>query len=111
MKRDPKFSWGNLGIAVMMIAGFGALAPTLNAAAVGPCCFDNDRFEGTCRVNPGKSETCQNILEYLNNPMSTGKSYCGGTSVRGGWVQVDCKTGKSVPEEVASESALKARKP
>ena len=44
---------------------------------------------------PGEGETCQSILAYLNNPMSTGKSYCGGTAVRGGWVQVDCKTGKS----------------
>jgi hypothetical protein len=77
-----------LGLAVPMSAPV--------AGSVEPCCFANDRYEGACKVIPGEGETCKSILAYLNNPMSTGKSYCGGTSVRGGWIQVDCKTGKAM---------------
>jgi hypothetical protein len=55
-----------------------------------PCCFENPRFTGTCQVTPGPEESCSDILAYLNNPNSVGKSYCGNTKVRGGWTQVDC---------------------
>jgi len=33
-------------------------------------------------------------LDYLNNPMSKGKTYCKNTSVRGGWQSVACETTK-----------------
>ena len=46
---------------------------------------------GTCEVEPAKDETCATILEYLNNPQSQGKSYCGNTTIRGGWQQVPCE--------------------
>jgi hypothetical protein len=55
-----------------------------------PCCFKNPRFTGTCQVTPGPEETCGDILAYLNNPNSVGKTYCGNTKVRGGWTQVTC---------------------
>jgi hypothetical protein len=55
------------------------------------CCFENARFSGTCQVSPGPEETCGDILAYLNNPNSVGKSYCGNTRVRGGWTQVKCE--------------------
>ena len=45
---------------------------------------------------PGPEESCGDILAYLNNPNSVGKSYCGGTKVRGGWAQVQCEGGASV---------------
>lgn len=55
------------------------------------CCFTNPRYVGTCEVEPAKEETCASILEYLNNPLSQGKSYCGNTSVRGGWKSDPCE--------------------
>ena len=55
------------------------------------CCFTNARYVGTCEVSPDKDQTCATILEYLNNPQSQGKSYCGNTTVRGGWQQVPCE--------------------
>ncbi len=55
------------------------------------CCFTNARYVGTCEVEPDKDQTCATILEYLNNPQSQGKSYCGNTTVRGGWQQVPCE--------------------
>jgi hypothetical protein len=80
------------------------LAATLVVAAVLPltaqeqkpaakCCFNNTRYTGTCEVTPGTDETCASILAYLNNQASTGKSYCGSTTIRGGWSQVECKEG------------------
>ena len=41
-------------------------------------------------MEPAKDETCASILGYLNNPMSQGKSYCGNTTLRGGWTSVAC---------------------
>jgi len=55
------------------------------------CCFTNPRHVGTCEVDPSKDETCASILEYLNNPQSQGKDYCGNTSVRGGWKLEPCE--------------------
>ena len=55
------------------------------------CCFSNPRHTGVCVVEPGADETCASILAYLNNPQSQGKSYCGSSSVRGGWRKVSCK--------------------
>ena len=86
MKRDPRFGGVYLGVAVAVVVGLAVLVPARIAGSAEPCCFANDRYEGTCTVVPGEGETCESILAYLNNPMSTGKSYCGGTTVRGGWV-------------------------
>ncbi len=97
MKRGPAF--GYLGIGVAVVVELAMLVPAKFADSAEPCCFANDRYEGTCKVIPGEGETCQSILAYLNNPMSTGKPYCGGTSVRGGWVLVDCKTSKPVSRQ------------
>jgi hypothetical protein len=55
------------------------------------CCFTNPRYVGTCEVEPSPDETCAAILEYLNNPQSQGKAYCGSTSIRGGWKSVPCE--------------------
>ncbi|NOZ94985.1 MAG: hypothetical protein GXP47_09655 [Acidobacteria bacterium] len=56
-----------------------------------PCCFTNERYSGVCQVIPSENETCGDILAYLNNPMATGKDYCGNTRIRGGWKQVECE--------------------
>ena len=55
------------------------------------CCFTNARYVGTCEVEPAKDQTCAAILDYLNNPQSQGKSYCGNTTIRGGWQLVPCE--------------------
>jgi len=54
------------------------------------CCFSNPRYTGICQVTTGPDETCSDVLSYLNNQASVGKTYCGNTKVRGGWAQADC---------------------
>lgn len=77
-------------------------------AADEECCFTNPRYTGVCKVKPGADETCADILAYLNNMNSVGKSYCGNTIIRGGWSQVDCDKGdeRSVCSVEPSESAI-----
>jgi hypothetical protein len=66
-------------------------APAASAQDPRPhCCFQNPRFVGVCEVDPTGDETCASILEYLNNPQSTGKNYCNSTNIRGGWKAVPC---------------------
>ena len=60
------------------------------------CCFANPRFSGVCQVTTGPDETCSDVLAYLNNQASVGKTYCGNTKVRGGWAQVACEGSASV---------------
>lgn len=55
------------------------------------CCFTNVAYTGVCRVKPVENETCATILAYLNDPMSKGKTYCGSTTIRGGWQKVACE--------------------
>jgi hypothetical protein len=64
---------------------------TMRADPPAHCCFENPRYVGQCDVAPGDGETCASILEYLNNPQSQGKTYCGSTSLRGGWMAAVCK--------------------
>jgi hypothetical protein len=87
------------------------------ATAAEPCCFTNQRYSGVCQVVPGEDETCGSILSYLNTPNSTGKGYCAGTDVRGGWTQVDCNaapqstqtTAAAAPQTSCSASPASAR--
>ena len=55
------------------------------------CCFTNPRYSGICEVTTGPDETCSDVLAYLNNQASVGKTYCGNTKIRGGWAQVECE--------------------
>lgn len=66
-----------------------AAAPAVSSAAE-PCCFANFRFAGGCMVVPSGSETCQSVLDYLNRFDTVGRSYCGNTTVRGGWTLTQC---------------------
>jgi hypothetical protein len=54
------------------------------------CCFQRRGFQGVCKITPAEDETCESILEYLNTAGTVGKTYCGGTKLRGGWKKVDC---------------------
>jgi len=58
------------------------------------CCFTNPGYSGTCEVQPAKDESCGQILDYLNDPMSQGKGYCGNTTIRGGWKSAACEPNK-----------------
>jgi hypothetical protein len=83
-----------LGAAAVVAVIATLVVPGLTqevSAADESCCFTNPRFTGVCKVTPGEDESCSSILGYLNNPNSTGKAYCGGTPVRGGWQQVACE--------------------
>ena len=110
MTKDHRFGWHYIGASIVAIVGLAGLLPALSADSPAPCCFDNDRFEGTCKVIPGDGDTCASILEYLNNPLSTGKSYCGGSAVRGGWVPVDCKKEKSPKQQCMAGTAAEVGK-
>jgi hypothetical protein len=55
------------------------------------CCFVNPTYAGVCVVHPAKDETCAGILAYLNNPRSSGRTYCNNTPIRGEWRQVVCE--------------------
>jgi hypothetical protein len=82
-------------LAVAAVATSVAVATNHEATASGAmtadrCCFTNPRYSGVCEVTPGPEESCASVLGYLNNPNSSGKAYCGGTTVRGGWSQVTC---------------------
>ena len=70
-----------------------------------PCCFTNERYAGVCRVVPATGETCESIAAYLNNPSSSGRTYCDSTNLRGGWQQVDCRSGKPKETPPATPAA------
>lgn len=90
-------------VVLLLVAGSAALAPSGTSAPArsaqparaqepaAKCCFTNPRYAGTCEVEPAKDESCSQILGYLNNPMSQGKSYCGSTTLRGGWQSKSCE--------------------
>jgi hypothetical protein len=82
------FTAGVLTIA--SLAGSAECTATAGIIGDDACCFTNPRFSGVCKVTPGPDETCSEILAYLNNQSSVGKTYCGNTKVRGGWTQVGC---------------------
>ena len=70
------------------------------------CCFENTGYAGVCVVQPAERETCASILDYLNNPSSSGKSYCGFTEIRGGWKQISCQE-----ETTSARSSVPTRIP
>jgi hypothetical protein len=79
-------------VAVLLLLAAGAAAPAPGEdPAPRKCCFSNPSYAGICEVEPAKDETCGQILDYLNNPMAQGKSYCGSTQVRSGWKTAACE--------------------
>jgi len=63
--------------------------PTPDPSA--PCCYTHPQWSGVCAVRPARDETCASILDYLNDPRTTGKTYCSSTDIRGGWKPVTCE--------------------
>ncbi|MFI5166060.1 MAG: hypothetical protein ACHQQS_05540 [Thermoanaerobaculales bacterium] len=83
---------GRIGIRVLFAGAIllASMGTARSANTVEPCCFANEAFTGVCRVVPGPNESCASILAYLNDPNTSGKTYCGASSVRGRWRQVAC---------------------
>lgn len=88
--------------AVLAVAGQETPVTSVQQS---PCCFENPRYSGTCKATPGEDESCGSILGYLNNPNSVGKDYCGNTTIRGGWSQVECESSASVADQCAVNPA------
>jgi hypothetical protein len=85
--RHPIRSTARAAAALLLLS----TAPIVPATPA-RCCFRNPAYTGVCEVQPAKDESCAQILEYLNNRMSQGKSYCHNTDVRGGWTETSCET-------------------
>lgn len=99
--------------AILCLTALGAFAveeTPETAMQQTKCCFENPRYSGTCEVTPGPEESCGSVLGYLNNPNSMGKDYCGNTTIRGGWSQVECEgTASAVSACTAENHAPEAR--
>ena len=82
--------WSILFSSLALAAGAAAPAGTDDPKQA-PCCFTNPKYSGVCSVEPAADESCGQILDFLNNPQSQGKNYCGNTSIRGGWSSQKCE--------------------
>ena len=74
------------------------------------CSFINPSYAGVCVITPGKDETCEMILSYLNNPLGVGKTYCANTTVRGGWKPAPISTGSQKTSTRSQKTKVKSRK-
>lgn len=90
-----------LGVTLLLLAGLPVTIVTAEDEKEPPkdCCFEHPNYQGLCAVTPGGEETCATILDYLNSPGTTNKTYCNSTRIRGGWTQVDCKTDQQKQQE------------
>ena len=77
--------------ALLLSACVVLASVTLAGEPVAKCCFKNPAYSGVCEATPAEGETCKSIVDYLNTPNSAGKTYCGGTAIRGGWESATCK--------------------
>lgn len=90
MKRNATMRRGLVHLGIGFLVLRLVASPIAQEASKSPCCFEHDGYQGTCVVQPGDGETCESILEYLNTPSTVGKSYCGGSQLRGNWRAVPC---------------------
>ncbi len=92
MRKRDVHDWVIAAAATTLLLA-GAQGAEARADEKPECCFSNPSYAGVCRVKPAEGETCGSILKYLNTMLSTGKSYCNNTEIRGGWKPAAC--GKS----------------
>lgn len=90
MKRNTVVLKGLVHLGIGFLVLRLVASPIAQQAPPATCCFEHDGYQGTCVVSPGEGETCESILEYLNKPGTVGKSYCGGSRLRGNWKSVPC---------------------
>ena len=95
--KPKKRAWSRVILASVAVVGaiVASAAPGARGgegdATPASCCVANPRFAGMCAVELGRDETSQDVLAYLNNAASVGKTYCGNTEIRMGWQQVECQ--------------------
>src|SRR5262245_25971114 len=98
MRNATHYGTGAFAVLLLLVASASTLPSRVEATSQEPaprkCCFTTPRHTGVCEVAPAKDETCRQILDYLNNPMSQGKAYCANTTVRGDWRSVACPSTK-----------------
>lgn len=94
-----------MAVAMCAVGAASASEPAATSDAIGGdrCCFTNPQFAGVCKVTLSEDETCADVLAYLNNPSSVGKTYCSKTKVRGGWAQVECDDSGDTAELACGE--------
>ena len=102
-------TWPVIVLAAVALAGAAAAvasppASTTEDDTMRVCCVTNPRYSGICRIELGPEETCRDVLDYLNNAASAGKTYCGNTEIRMGWKEVACQ------EEQASGALSDSRR-
>jgi hypothetical protein len=77
--KSKKHGWSTALIASVAVAA--AIAASAGPATRGSlqdsdrrlCCVANPRFAGVCAVELGPDETCQDVLDYLNNGRVRGR--------------------------------------
>ena len=74
-------------LAVMLLSMLAVVGEPGDSGKELPCCFRHRSWSGQCVV-VAENEQCRDILLYLNDPRSSGKTYCRNTTLRGGWTQV-----------------------
>lgn len=90
MKMSRAVSQGLVHLGIGFLVLRLVASPVVQETQKATCCFEHDGYQGTCVVVPGDGETCESILEYLNKPATVGKSYCGGSRLRGNWKSAAC---------------------
>ncbi len=95
-----------IALAATAAVTVGAEELATNTIGSDTCCFANPRYSGVCEVTTGPDETCSDVVAYLNNQESVGKTYCGNTTIRGGWAQVECEGEASMCTPTVSAEAV-----
>ena len=91
-RAGPTLLIASVAVVGALVASAAPLQQESTRSAEGRvCCVSNPRFAGTCAVDLGEDESCGDVLAYLNNASSVGKTYCGNTTVRMGWKQTACE--------------------
>ncbi len=78
---------GPVLLGVMLLSMLAAGAEPDDSRKDLQCRFRHRSWTGQCVV-VAENEQCRDILLYLNDPRSAGKTYCRSTTLRGGWTQV-----------------------
>ena len=99
----PKTSFLLILITAFLLVGVQLIAEDEQNEPA-QCCFVNPNYQGVCAVSPSESESCEEVLAYLNTPLSVGKTYCENTRIRGGWERVNCPEEDDNPPSVSLPS-------
>jgi hypothetical protein len=85
--KQSKTAWPTILVTAVAVG----VAIVASASSGATCCVASPQFAGICKVELAPDETCADVLAYLNNVASVGKTYCGNTQIRVGWNEVTCQ--------------------